>query len=413
VPIAAVNGLAILLSLTRMLWICSLALLAIHLFRRHSKWIWATPVLPVLLLVVAPVRDRVKDSLHPDYYSNAERLQMLRVGCQMILQYPLTGVGPGRIENLYRSYISAHDPVPAYHGHLHNNAIQLAAEFGLPVLLAATAFVAAIFIAVSKRLRSAGDRDTQFLCRASLLGLMGFLMAGMFEYTYGHSLGLVFVSFLVLSPLKVDEKAPERHDLLKVTDRIFGVILLAGSLPILVTSTIAIRLLSRRSPFIAHWRAGHKGQSFWMLKLRTMWPRDVRASQYELGWFQKIDAEPSDVEKLEGDPRVTSRFAAFCRRYSIDELPQLLHVVRGEMSLVGPRPLTRGELVKHYGNTSNEVLAVRPGLTGYWQISGRSRLSHAERVNFDLELVRSLSTRVYFLVLLKTFPRVFSGENAW
>jgi lipopolysaccharide/colanic/teichoic acid biosynthesis glycosyltransferase/O-antigen ligase len=413
VLMAAVNGLAIVLSLTRTLWICTLVLLAVHLFRYRSKWIWATPLLPILLLLVAPVRDRVRESLHPDYYANAERLQMLRVGWQIILQYPLTGVGPGRIEGLYRTYLSAADPVPAYHGHLHNNAIQLAAEFGLPVLLAATAFVGAIFIAVSKRSKSTEDRDMQFLCRASLLGLAGFLMAGTFEYTYGHSLGLIFVSFLVLSPLEVDEKTPERHELLQVTDRIFALILLGGSLPILVTSTILIRFLSRRSPFIAHSRAGHNGQPFWMLKLRTMWPPDVRASPGELGWIQKIDAEPSGVEKLKVDPRVTSRFAAFCRRYSIDELPQLLHVVRGEMSLVGPRPLTRGELAKHYGSSSNEILTVRPGLTGYWQISGRSRLSYAERVNFDLELVRSLSARVYFLVLLKTFPRVFSGDNAW
>jgi O-antigen ligase len=202
-PVFIVNGLAIVLSLTRMLWVCCLVLLAIHLVRRRSRLIWALPLLPLGLFVLAPgvVRSRVIDSLQPDYYSNAERLQMLRVGLKMVIQHPATGVGPGRVEELYRAYLSDHDPVPAYHGHLHNNAAELAAEFGLPVLVAAVLFVIVLFRDLHKQCRSALGRDNQFLCNAALLGLLGFLMSGLFDYTYGHSLGLILAGFVTLSPL--------------------------------------------------------------------------------------------------------------------------------------------------------------------------------------------------------------------
>jgi O-antigen ligase len=199
-PMMVVNGLAIVLSLTRALWICSFLLLALYLFRRRSRWIWATPFLPFLLLVLAPVRARISVSLQPDYYSNAERLQMLRVGWEMLKQHVVTGVGPGRVEALYRSYLLASDPVPAYHGHLHNNAVQLAAQFGLPVLLAATGFVVAVFLALIRRLNSTSDREVQFLCSASLLALTGFLLVGLFDYTYGHALGILLASFVVMAP---------------------------------------------------------------------------------------------------------------------------------------------------------------------------------------------------------------------
>ena len=109
---------------------------------------------------------------------------MLGVGARMIRQEPLTGVGPGRVDALYRSYLAPADPVPAYHGHLHNNLFQLAAQFGLPVALAAMLFVSVLVMHLRRQARVACDRDSQFLCRTALLGLTGFLAAGMFDYTY-------------------------------------------------------------------------------------------------------------------------------------------------------------------------------------------------------------------------------------
>jgi O-antigen ligase len=202
-PVLIVNSVAMLVSLTRMVWICAALLLSLHLIWRRSRWIWAVPALFCALFFMAPeaVRSRVIVSMDPGYYSNAERLQMLRVGWKMIREHPLTGVGPGRVEGLYASYLSPSEPLPAYHGHLHNNAVELAAEFGIPVTAAALLFLAILTRDLLTRYRLAGDREQLFVCSTSLLALTGFLATGLFDYTYGHSLGLILLAFAVLSPL--------------------------------------------------------------------------------------------------------------------------------------------------------------------------------------------------------------------
>ncbi len=135
---------------------------------------------------------------------------MWRVGWKMIQERPLTGVGPGRVDALYRSYLESGEPVPAYHGHLHNNAIQLAAEFGIPVALAAILTLGVLFLDLVKASRAAMSRDAKFTGWAGLLGLIGFVMSGLFDYTYGHSLGLILLGFVVLSPLRFKLRHPCR-----------------------------------------------------------------------------------------------------------------------------------------------------------------------------------------------------------
>jgi O-antigen ligase len=204
-PALAIHSLAILLSLTRMLWICCLLVLALHLIWVHSRRLWAVPLIPVVgfLMLPAAGRLRVEDFVRPDYYSNAERVQMLRVGLRMIVEKPWTGIGPGRVDELYTQYLSPGDPVPAYHGHLHNNAVQLAAEFGLPVLGAALWVLLALFRELRQRYIQASGREEVFLCRTALIGLTGFVVSGLFDYTYGHSLGLILLGFAVLAPLSI------------------------------------------------------------------------------------------------------------------------------------------------------------------------------------------------------------------
>ena len=103
----------------------------------------------------------------------------------------------------------------------------------------------------------------------------------------------------------------------------------------------------------------------------------------------------------------------FLRKYSIDELPQLWHVAQGKMSLVGPRPMTAQELSDHYVQAAAEVLRFRPGLTGLWQIRGRSRLNYKRRQRLDLHFVRHWSVRLYLRILVATVPRVLTGKDAW
>ena len=188
--------------------------------------------------------------------------------------------------------------------------------------------------------------------------------------------------------------------------------MLAVASPAIAVSAATVSILSGRSPFIAHLRVGQYGQAFWTLKLRTMWqPMDPTLG--EPGWLEYVAEEPADQGKLNDDPRVTSRIAAFFRRHSIDELPQLWHVARGQMSLIGPRPLTRSEVVRHYGPQASELLSVKPGLTGLWQVYGRSAIRFPQRAAMDLALVRGLTPLMYWKILLRTIPALIVGKGAW
>jgi lipopolysaccharide/colanic/teichoic acid biosynthesis glycosyltransferase len=220
-----------------------------------------------------------------------------------------------------------------------------------------------------------------------------------------------------------------RLSFLDVAERAAGLFLLAVTMPVTAVSALTLAALSGRSPLVAHLRVGKNDKPFWMLKLKTMWnQRDrsfavangaARGSRADegvrptFGWIEYVDAEPAKRGKRSCDPRVSSRFAAFCRRHSIDELPQLWHVFRGEMSLVGPRPLTRAELVRHYGVQKAELLSVTPGLNGLWQVYGRSAIRFPQRSAMDLEMVRTLDRKMYLTIVLRTFSALFSGKGAW
>jgi len=110
---------------------------------------------------------------------------------------------------------------------------------------------------------------------------------------------------------------------------------------------------------------------------------------------------------------VGGRLARFCRRHSLYELPQLVLVLTGRMSLVGPRPVTPGELALIYGPDAGSILIAKPGVTGLWQVSGRNRLSAGQRRVLDLQSVHNRSLRLYVTVLLRTIPEVLSGRNTW
>jgi exopolysaccharide production protein ExoY len=197
----------------------------------------------------------------------------------------------------------------------------------------------------------------------------------------------------------------------RLAERAAGCVLLTLAAPAIAASAAVVKALSGRSPFIAHLRMGQRGKPFWTLKLRTMW--DDHNEPGSARWIEYVVAAPEDDGKDHDDPRVSSRFAAFCRKHSIDELPQLWHVARGEMSLVGPRPLTQSEVSRYYGPCAAELLSVKPGLTGLWQVYGRSAIRFPQRSAMDLEMVRSLDARLYLKILLRTIPAIIAGNGAW
>ncbi|HTS77774.1 MAG TPA: sugar transferase [Bryobacteraceae bacterium] len=180
--------------------------------------------------------------------------------------------------------------------------------------------------------------------------------------------------------------------------------------PLAIVLAVIVALVSRRSPLVRHRRVGWRGEELGVIKFRTMW-----GGGSPPGRLFAIEDLP-EMEcfiKSENDDRVASPFAAWCRRYSLDEIPQLLHIIGGRMSFVGPRPITRAELDLYYGPSAGEVLSLRPGLTGLWQVMGRSRLSYAQRRRLDLWLVRRASPRLFLALLVRTIPCVLRGYGAY
>jgi lipopolysaccharide/colanic/teichoic acid biosynthesis glycosyltransferase len=188
-----------------------------------------------------------------------------------------------------------------------------------------------------------------------------------------------------------------------------GAALIIVSLPVACV-LVAVRFLSRQSPLVAHRRVGLNGSPLWVLKIRTMWDRGPKTSCAN-AWIEYLRETEVPAIKRGRDPRVTSSFAALCRKFSIDELPQLVHVVSGQMRLAGPRPLTQPELDLYYRDTAVEMLSVPPGLTGLWQVMGRNDLTYSQRRRLDLFFVRRRSFRLYWLVLLRTPACVLRGRG--
>ncbi|HYW42167.1 MAG TPA: sugar transferase [Bryobacteraceae bacterium] len=198
-----------------------------------------------------------------------------------------------------------------------------------------------------------------------------------------------------------------------VFERVGSAALMVALGPVLAGGAAMLSLLSGRTPLIAHKRVGWRGTTLWMLKLRTMWHDEARPPRRGSRWVEYIEDEAGPRRKHADDPRVTNSFARFCRRHSIDELPQLWHVIRGEMALVGPRPATAGEVREFYGADAGEILQLKPGIAGLWQISGRNRLSYEDRRRLDLEYVRGRSLRMYARILVRAIVEVWSGANSW
>jgi exopolysaccharide production protein ExoY len=195
-------------------------------------------------------------------------------------------------------------------------------------------------------------------------------------------------------------------------ERVTALMLLLALFPLLVMIGLVIVFLSRRSPLVRHSRIGQYGRELKILKFRTMWNGSVSGS--ERYFFIEPIRDSGELQpKRQSDPRVTSCFASFCRRHSVDELPQLWHVIRGDMALIGPRPQTALELRKYYGAQAGRLLAVKPGLSGLWQVTGRSRVNREQRRKLDLFMVDNWSVRLYLHILNATIPTILSGRDAW
>ena len=177
---------------------------------------------------------------------------------------------------------------------------------------------------------------------------------------------------------------------------------------------LVIVLLMRKgdgSVIYRHRRVGRGGRMFSCLKFRTMIPDADQVLRDLLESDPALRAEWVRDHKLRHDPRVT-RLGRFLRRTSLDELPQLVNVLRGEMSLVGPRPVVREELLR-YGRNVGTYLAVKPGITGLWQVTGRNDTDYRRRVVLDTYYVRNQNLLLDLYILAKTTGVVLGGSGAY
>ncbi|HEX5368926.1 MAG TPA: sugar transferase [Dehalococcoidia bacterium] len=192
-----------------------------------------------------------------------------------------------------------------------------------------------------------------------------------------------------------------------VIDRLIAAVLLLLLLPLFLVVALMIRLDSRGPALFRQTRVSRRGRLFVMYKFRSM-VADAEKLQPQLA--ERFGLDGNAIFKLRQDPRVT-RVGSWLRRSSIDELPQLINVLRGDMSLVGPRPPLASEV--HLEGRHMARLAAQPGMTGLWQVSGRSELMFEDMLRLDLEYINRWSFALDYLILLRTIPTVIGKRGAY
>ena len=204
---------------------------------------------------------------------------------------------------------------------------------------------------------------------------------------------------------------PGARLLKRIIDVTVAVLLLIPALPSAAAIAFAIVLEARGPVFFAHTRIGKGRRRFRLWKFRSMVVDADAMLARHLGAHPDRLAEWRETHKLKDDPRVT-RVGRLLRRSRLDELPQLINVLRGEMSMVGPRPIVEEEIAK-YGPAFALYVQVLPGLTGLWQVSGRTHTSYRDRTELDLKYMQDRTLWMDLLVLLKTVRVVILGRDAY
>jgi exopolysaccharide production protein ExoY len=197
----------------------------------------------------------------------------------------------------------------------------------------------------------------------------------------------------------------------RVVDVVLAAIALVLLSPVLIAVAVLIRLTMGGPVLFSQQRVGYRGRRFRCYKFRSMRADAEEALERHLTENPAARHEWVETQKLKRDPRITP-FGCLLRKSSLDELPQLWNVLRGEMSCVGPRPILESELAR-YGDFAADYMKTRPGITGLWQVSGRSHLSYGERVAIDRTYASHWSMRLDFWIVPQTIPALlrFDGTS--
>lgn len=193
----------------------------------------------------------------------------------------------------------------------------------------------------------------------------------------------------------------------RLIDVVFSTIGLIVLSPIMLIVAVAIKLEDIKGPILfSQERVGYLGKKFKMYKFRSMYV-DAEERLHEI---QHLNEQTGPVFKMKDDPRIT-KVGKFIRKTSLDELPQLINILKGEMSIVGPRPALLREVVQ-YNDYQKQRLLVKPGLTCIWQVSGRNNIGFDEWVELDLEYIENQSLGLDIKLILQTIPALLGDRNA-
>ncbi|MEI6531351.1 MAG: sugar transferase [Chlamydiota bacterium] len=198
----------------------------------------------------------------------------------------------------------------------------------------------------------------------------------------------------------------------RIFDIIFSLLVLVLGAPLYLLLAFSVKLSSNGPIFFVDSRVGLSGNIFHCLKFRTMYVDAPEKLYAILATNPSLQEEWNSHQKLKKDPRITS-FGRLLRKSSLDELPQFINVLIGDMSVVGPRPVTEKELIDRFNNKSNKILSVKPGITGLWQVSGRSNLSYEQRLALEESYVDKKSFLLDLKIIAKTLPSIFLSKGAY
>lgn len=207
------------------------------------------------------------------------------------------------------------------------------------------------------------------------------------------------------------DTAPVTAFFWRMFDIVVATAILLVALPFLLILAVVMYLSDPGPLFFVHRRIGWRGQYFGCIKFRSMKVDGDRILQDHLARSEAARREWEATHKLRDDPRVTA-VGRIVRKLSLDEFPQLINVLRGEMSIVGPRPIVEAEIAR-YGRYFEHYCHVRPGLTGLWQISGRNDTTYGERVQLDVDYVSRKSLALDTWLVIKTVPAVLLARGSY
>lgn len=198
----------------------------------------------------------------------------------------------------------------------------------------------------------------------------------------------------------------------RIFDILFSLLTLVLCIPLFLVVGIVIKLSSKGPIFFSHIRIGRGGRKFKCYKFRTMYPDAEERLTEILSRCTKTREEWENSHKIKQDPRITP-IGSFLRKTSLDEFPQFWNVLKGDLSVVGPRPVVEAEITKHYGIKAMDILRFRPGITGPWQVSGRSDISYDNRIKLDQKYIENQSFFLDIKLIAKTIPAIFNSKGAY